>query len=58
MRPLGLQRIVTYLSVFDAAELRDQMCRATVSTSCYVTDPGEHNEYTAARVLDVLWKLL
>jgi hypothetical protein len=53
-----LQRIVTYLSVFDAAALRDQMWSGDRIHKLFVTDPGEHNEYTAARVLDVLWKLL
>jgi len=53
-----IRKIVTYLSVLTPDVLRSMMWSGDRIHKLFVDDPGQHNEYTAARVLDVLWKLL
>lgn len=53
-----LTKIMAYLSRYDPQELRDTIWSGDRIHKLFVDDPGNHNEYTAARVLDVMWDLL
>ncbi|NQX10365.1 nucleotidyltransferase [Microbacteriaceae bacterium VKM Ac-2855] len=50
--------VLSYLSIFDAAALREEMWSGDRIHKLFIDDPGEHNEYIAARVLGVLWDLV
>lgn len=53
-----LRNIVAYLTFFKPESLLEMMWSGDRIHKLFDDDPGEHNQCTAARVLDVLWKLL
>jgi hypothetical protein len=53
-----LVKIIAYLSVYNAKTLLSHMWSGDRIHKLFDDDPGEHNQYTAKRVIDVLWELL
>jgi predicted nucleotidyltransferase len=53
-----LFRVLAYLHNFSASGLNDAMWSGDRVHKLFVNDPGGHNQYTAERILNVLWDLL
>lgn len=51
-------KVMAHLSLFNAVQLHDAMWSGDRVHRLFVDDPGNHNQYTAERVLSVLWDLL
>lgn len=53
-----LLKVMHHLSGFNAAQLHEAMWSGDRVHKLFVNDPGNHNQYTAERILSVLWDLL
>lgn len=53
-----LIRVMAYLQAFDADRLSQSMWSGDRIHKLFVTDPGDHNQYTSEKILKTLWDLL
>ncbi|WP_018297640.1 nucleotidyltransferase domain-containing protein [Corynebacterium lubricantis] len=53
-----LTKVMARLSVLSPDTLRSVMWSGDRIHKLFVDDPGQHNEYTTARVINILWDLL
>lgn len=53
-----LVKVLAYLSIFSADALHSSMWSGDRVHKLFEDDPGGHNQYTAKRVIDVLWELV
>lgn len=53
-----LRKVMAYLSVFSPEELAAKFNSCDEIHTLFHSDPGQHNQYTAKRVIDAMWDAL